>query len=103
MTRRRHAKPKPNKERLAAERASARRRKLAFQERREAKLAQIAGRPRASACELCGDPGKTVFDHCHTGGHFRGWLCHRCNVALGLARDNVEVLRRMIDYLERNR
>src|SRR6188768_2686937 len=56
-----------------------RRRLLAFKARKEAERVALAGRPRPTVCELCGDEGKTVFDHCHQRGHFRGWLCDRCN------------------------
>ena len=40
------------------------------------------------------------IDHCHTTGKVRGLLCHSCNVALGLLKDNIETLERMIDYLK---
>ena len=40
-------------------------------------------------------------DHCHVGGQVRGLLCHHCNIALGEAKDDPAVLRRMADYLER--
>jgi len=62
-----------------------------------------AGRPRADKCELCGVEGKTVFDHCHEGGHFRGWICDRCNRVLGCVNDDTNLLQQMKDYLESNR
>lgn len=41
------------------------------------------GEMRAGSCEICGKHAdKLRFDHCHTHGHFRGWLCHKCNVGL---------------------
>jgi hypothetical protein len=40
------------------------------------------------------------IDHCHTGGHVRGLLCHRCNTALGLFADDPERLRKAIGYLK---
>ncbi len=40
-------------------------------------------------------------DHCHVTGRVRGILCSNCNKALGLARDNPDVLRALADYLER--
>lgn len=42
-----------------------------------------------------------AFDHCHTHGHFRGWLCDRCNTTLGAVQDKPDLLRKMADYLER--
>jgi len=68
----------------------------------EQKLAEQAGRPRASVCEVCGKAGKTVFDHCHEHGHFRGWICNACNAALGMAQDNPATLRRLAEYLEKD-
>jgi hypothetical protein len=71
--------------------------------KKEAELWNIAGRPRAEYCELCTESGLTVFDHCHDGGHFRGWICDRCNRVLGSVKDNVKLLKAMIDYLENDR
>jgi hypothetical protein len=42
-------------------------------------------------CEACGDlPGKRALhnDHNHLTGTFRGWLCNRCNRALGFLKDS---------------
>lgn len=63
----------------------------------------LAGRPRPETCELCGSGGRIVFDHCHTSVKFRGWLCDNCNKALGLVRDDPDLLRRMATYLEQDR
>ena len=79
-------------------------RKAAFKARALAKQEAVAGRPRPDACELCArsDGGHIVFDHCHVHGHFRGWICDRCNKTLGLVRDNPVLLRSMADYVERS-
>lgn len=60
-----------------------------------------AGRPRPDVCEVCEEKSdrKLAFDHCHTNGHFRGWLCHRCNLALGLMRDSPTLLQKLSDYV----
>ena len=55
-------------------------------------------------CPICTveiplDHADTVVDHCHTGGHIRGLLCRKCNMALGLLRDNTDSLQRAITYL----
>ena len=44
--------------------------------------------------------GSWVLDHCHETESFRGWLCHKCNRALGGFDDDVEMLSRAIKYLE---
>lgn len=72
------------------------RKNLASIERRYEKL---AGRPRASQCESCGDETKTVFDHNHDTGEFRGWLCSPCNKALGFLRDNPAYIRALEGYV----
>jgi predicted Zn-ribbon and HTH transcriptional regulator len=59
-------------------------------------------RPRPAACEACGNTQRRIeFDHCHRCGSFRGWLCSHCNKALGLAKDDPEVLRKLLAYLLR--
>lgn len=71
--------------------------------RKEAKLWDLAGRPRPETCELCdGNDYPIVFDHCHKLGHFRGWLCDRCNKTLGIVKDSIDLLRKMADYLEKH-
>lgn len=39
-------------------------------------------------------------DHCHSTGKVRGLLCHRCNHALGLFKENVPALCRASEYLQ---
>lgn len=43
---------------------------------------------------------KLSIDHSHKTGKVRGLLCQRCNSALGLARDDSSILRKMAEYLE---
>lgn len=75
-------------------------------QRRENRLSEIAGRPRPLICDICEKPNARrddviVYDHCHKHGHFRGWLCDRCNSLLGWADDDAQLLRKMADYLDR--
>lgn len=64
-----------------------------------AKRVAKAGRPRPDHCEICHKPAVTAFDHCHVTGKFRGWLCYRCNLGLGLMEDSPELLLAMHAYL----
>ena len=57
-------------------------------------------------CAICGTDtpgGRGTFhaDHDHSNGKPRGVLCHYCNVALGNFRDNPELLKAAIDYLNK--
>lgn len=39
------------------------------------------------------------LDHCHKTGALRGFLCFKCNTALGLLNDSVGVMQKAISYL----
>ena len=40
------------------------------------------------------------LDHCHKTGKFRGWLCHACNRALGNFQDDLNIVKKAVDYLK---
>jgi hypothetical protein len=62
---------------------------------------------RTEVCEVCGDypsmnggsSDRLHVDHCHKTGVIRGVLCLRCNTAIGLARDDSNILRKLAEYL----
>lgn len=56
-------------------------------------------RPRPRSCEICGEEGIICYDHDHTTGEFRGWVCSPCNCIMGFARDNTIKLDKIIKYL----
>ena len=83
-----------------------------YKEKHKRKVAQraidletMAGRPRPEVCDACGGPpDKNIgmhFDHCHKHGHFRGWICRECNLALGNVRDDPNRLLKLVAYLKR--
>ncbi len=43
---------------------------------------------------------KLSYDHDHITGKFRGLLCSRCNIFLGYARDDIELLQNAKEYLD---
>lgn len=56
---------------------------------------------RCFACDIAEDPNRQLcLDHCHVTGSFRGWLCYKCNLALGNVEDSIERLKQLITYLE---
>ena len=63
-------------------------------------LEERAGRPKPTTCEACGHEGKIVFDHNHTTGAFRGWICMTCNIFLGYIDDDIGTLERLITMLK---
>jgi Recombination endonuclease VII len=60
-----------------------------------------ATRPAPTMCECCGQPDKAALclDHDHKTGKFRGWLCKRCNSAIGLLGDSLCGVLCAVDYL----
>lgn len=53
-------------------------------------------------CYICRHSPKNRalhVDHCHRTGTIRGLLCHRCNVALGFFKDDIDRLEDAIAYL----
>lgn len=57
----------------------------------------------AGVCAICKLPSKNekrlAVDHCHSSGRIRGLLCDACNLALGKFKDNIESLKKAIEYL----
>lgn len=45
--------------------------------------------------------GAWVIDHCHKTNTFRGWLCHKCNRGLGAFNDDVNIISKIIEYLNK--
>lgn len=61
-------------------------------------------------CIVCGDwlnldstngHKRIAVDHDHATGKVRGLLCQRCNLGIGLLRDNLYILEKAVSYLER--
>lgn len=72
---------------------------------RDRRYEAAAGRPRPDICDICArrpsENNWICFDHCHQRGHFRGWICRRCNTVLGHVEDDPRLLVKMIAYLQR--
>lgn len=57
-----------------------------------------------SSCKICNTFVENHFslhiDHCHDTGKVRGLLCQKCNQAIGLLNNSIELLKSSIAYLE---
>lgn len=65
-------------------------------------------------CAVCHQPETKInkktgklhslsIDHCHTTGKVRGLLCDNCNRAEGFLKSDPELIRKLADYLEKNK
>jgi hypothetical protein len=61
------------------------------------------------ACAICKQPetatrlGKVkalAVDHCHQSGAIRGLLCADCNTGIGKLKENIDIFKSAIQYLE---
>jgi hypothetical protein len=50
-------------------------------------------------CAICEFKPAEHVDHDHATGDVRGLLCFNCNVGLGMFGDDVDVIRKAIEYL----
>lgn len=44
---------------------------------------------------------KLCVDHCHETGEVRGLLCSKCNTAIGMFQEDINVMYRAIEYLSK--
>lgn len=57
-------------------------------------------------CPIChkktipGLTSKVVLDHDHKTGRPRAWICDSCNTGIGRFKDEVDLLKKAIEYLE---
>jgi hypothetical protein len=69
-------------------------------------------RQQNNLCAICGKPEERIdirvnkvvllsVDHSHKTGKVRGLLCHSCNYAVGMFKDNEEALLKAADYIRR--
>lgn len=71
-------------------------------DQKDAMLAAQGGR-----CAICATDTPSTstgwhIDHCHSTKAVRGILCQPCNNMLGMAKDNINILQKAIEYLGGN-
>lgn len=57
-----------------------------------------------SRCAICATDKarKWALDHDHATGHVRGILCNKCNLGIGLLRDDPAIVKAAAEYLEQS-
>ena len=56
-----------------------------------------------NACAVCGtEDANLVIDHNHSSGAVRGLLCNSCNCALGHLKEEPEVIKSLLTYIEKH-
>ncbi|WP_416520462.1 endonuclease domain-containing protein [Streptomyces achromogenes] len=71
-------------------------------------IEQVRELRKIGACMICGstdsgfESGVFAIDHCHESSVARGALCRPCNLMLGNAKDNIDVLLAAIKYLTKD-
>jgi hypothetical protein len=63
-------------------------------------------RQQRDCCIICNTHVDTqkkelAVDHCHKTGIIRGLLCKGCNTGIGNFKDDINIMKRAIEYLER--
>jgi hypothetical protein len=56
-------------------------------------------------CKICKiqlTKNNQAIDHCHKTKIVRGLLCFKCNSALGLLNDDIEIIQSLLEYLIQN-
>lgn len=54
-------------------------------------------------CAICKNKRPLKVDHNHDTGKVRGLLCDKCNVALGLLGENINVVESLLIYLKNDK
>lgn len=54
-------------------------------------------------CSICNEEKQETLcvDHDHNTGKVRGLLCRHCNHVVGFAKDNIDILNNVINYLRK--
>ena len=57
-------------------------------------------------CAICGDQsncGRALhLDHCHKSNRVRALICHGCNIAIGMIKEDAQTARAIADYLDKH-
>ena len=57
--------------------------------------------PKHESCDICGATDRTLLlDHDHDTKEFRGWLCVKCNTAIGYFHEDINLMNKAINYVK---
>ena len=57
--------------------------------------------PKQESCDICGATDRTLLlDHDHDTKEFRGWLCVKCNTAIGYFHEDINLMNKAINYVK---
>ena len=70
--------------------------------RKQLKQAKLEATPKPNKCECCGAIADLIVDHDHVTGKFRGWICRKCNQGIGKLGDDIEGVKKAMEYLCRD-
>ncbi len=56
--------------------------------------------PICSKRTIAGVTSKVVLDHNHRNGEARGWVCDSCNTGIGRFKDDIELIKKAIKFIE---
>jgi|TARA_B100001094_G_scaffold204158_1_gene198089 hypothetical protein len=73
------------------------------QSKLRSELRKVHEHKKTPFCDCCGQRSQKslVLDHCHETLKFRGWLCEQCNMGIGKLGDNLQGVKKALQYLER--
>ena len=56
--------------------------------------------PKPEQCQCCGSTAhRLMLDHDHVTLEYRGWICIKCNTAIGMLGDNIKGVTQALNYL----
>lgn len=65
-------------------------------------ICHICNKPEILIDKRYGTNFRLAVDHCHKTGRIRGLLCRRCNVVLGLIKEQTSLLSLMENYITKH-
>ncbi len=65
-------------------------------------LCAICEKPETAINYNTGEVKNLCVDHNHETNNVRELLCHRCNAGIGYFKEDIEILKKSIEYLKRH-